>query len=147
AYLVRRLLENGANSSFVSAALDANVPVASVLRRPQSRIGDPEHARNPAIVLPKDLFMPMRRNSSGIEFGDRAEVEALRADIGTAGLGERKAAPIIDGIEVQGHHRALTSPVDGAAIGEVIEGDAAIIISTMAAAQAGFPAWDATPVA
>jgi RHH-type proline utilization regulon transcriptional repressor/proline dehydrogenase/delta 1-pyrroline-5-carboxylate dehydrogenase len=147
AYLVRRLLENGANSSFVSAASDVNVPVASILRRPQSRIGESEHARNPAIALPKDLFMPMRRNSPGIEFGDRAEVEALRTDIAAAGLGDRKAAPIIDGVEVQGHHRALTSPIDGAVIGEVIEGDAAIVISTMAAAQAGFPAWDATPIA
>ena len=147
AYLVRRLLENGANSSFVSAASDVNVPVTSILRRPQSRIGDSEHARNPAIALPKDLFMPMRRNSSGIEFGDCAEVEALRVDIAAAGLGDRKAAPIIDGVEVQGHHRALTSPIDGAVIGEVIEGDAAIIISTMAAAQAGFPAWDAAPIA
>src|SRR6516165_592770 len=147
AYLVRRLLENGANSSFVSAASDVNVPVASILRRPQSRIGDSESARNPAIVLPKDLFMPMRRNSPGIEFGDRAEVEGSRTDIAAAGLGDRKAAPIIDGVEVQGHHRALTSPIDGAVIGEVIEGDAAIIISTMAAAQAGFPAWDATPIA
>ena len=147
AYLVRRLLENGANSSFVSAASDANVPIASILTRPQSRIGDPEHARNPVIPLPKDLFMPLRRNSSGVEFGDRAEVEALRADIAAAGLGEGRAAPIIDGVEVQGHHRALTSPIDGKVIGEVIEGDAAIVISAMAAAQAGFPAWDATPVA
>ena len=147
AYLVRRLLENGANSSFVSAASDANVPIASILTRPPSRIGDPEHARNPAIPLPKDLFMPLRRNSSGVEFGDRAEVEALRADIAVAGLGEGRAAPIIDGVEVQGHHRALTSPIDGKVIGEVIEGDAAIVISAMAAAQAGFPAWDATPVA
>ena len=147
AYLVRRLLENGANSSFVSAASDANVPIALILTRPQSRIGDPEHSRNPVIPLPKDLFMPLRRNSSGVEFGDRAEVEALRADIAAAGLGEGKAAPIIDGIEVQGHHRALTSPIDGKVIGEVIEGDAAIVISAMAAAQAGFPAWDATPVA
>ena len=147
AYLVRRLLENGANSSFVSAASDANVPIASILTRPQSRIGDPEHARNPVIPLPKDLFMPLRRNSSGVEFGDRAEVEALRAEIAAAGLGEGKAAPIIDGVEVQGHHRALTSPIDGKVIGEVIEGDAAIVISAMAAAQAGFPAWDAAPVA
>jgi RHH-type transcriptional regulator, proline utilization regulon repressor / proline dehydrogenase / delta 1-pyrroline-5-carboxylate dehydrogenase len=147
AYLVRRLLENGANSSFVSAASDANVPIASILTRPQSRIVDPEHARNPATPLPKDLFMPLRRNSSGVEFGDRAEVEALRADIAAAGLGEGRAAPIIDGVEVQGHHRALTSPIDGKVIGEVIEGDAAIVISAMAAAQAGFPAWDATPVA
>ncbi len=52
AYLVRRLLENGANSSFVSVAADPSVPVAAILRRPQSWIGDARHARNPRIPLP-----------------------------------------------------------------------------------------------
>src|SRR5262245_40717583 len=146
AYLVRRLLENGANSSFVSVAADARVPVEAILQRPQARIGDPAHARNPRIPLPQDLFMPLRRNSAGIEFGDRAARAVLMADIAAAGLGETRAAPLIDGVAVEGHHRAVASPIDGVAIGEVIEGDAAIVIAAMAAAQAGFAAWDATPV-
>ncbi len=70
AYLVRRLLENGANSSFVSVAADPTVPVETILRRPQSWIADPGHARHPHIPLPRDLFAPTRRNSIGIEFGD-----------------------------------------------------------------------------
>jgi RHH-type proline utilization regulon transcriptional repressor/proline dehydrogenase/delta 1-pyrroline-5-carboxylate dehydrogenase len=71
AYLVRRLLENGANSSFVSVAADPAVPIAAILKRPQERIGDARRARTPQIPLPGDLYGPERRNSRGIEFGDR----------------------------------------------------------------------------
>ena len=55
AYLVRRLLENGANSSFVSVAVDPSVPIEDILRRPQSVIGSPREARNKKIPLPRDL--------------------------------------------------------------------------------------------
>ena len=81
AYLVRRLLENGANSSFVSVAADPAAPIEVILRRPQSLIGNESQARHPHIPLPRDLFGPERRNSAGIEFGDRASLEALLADI------------------------------------------------------------------
>ncbi len=70
AYLVRRLLENGANSSFVSVAADPSVPIETILRRPQSWIGDASHARHSHIPLPRDLFGASRRNSAGVEFGD-----------------------------------------------------------------------------
>src|SRR6267154_99454 len=72
AYLVRRLLENGANSSFVAVAADPSVPVSEILRRPQDWIADASHARHPRIPLPRDLYAPARRNSEGVEFGDRA---------------------------------------------------------------------------
>src|SRR5438105_8118502 len=72
AYLVRRLLENGANSSFVSVAADARVPIADILKRPRSWIGDAGAARHPRIALPRDLYGPTRKNSTGVELGDRA---------------------------------------------------------------------------
>src|SRR5271168_1015256 len=56
AYLVRRLLENGANSSFVALAGDPTVPVAKLLRRPADIIGSPGHAQHPHIPLPRDLY-------------------------------------------------------------------------------------------
>ena len=86
AYLVRRLLENGANSSFVSIAADPSVPVSTILRRPQDWIADASHARHPRIPLPRDLYAD-RKNSAGVEFGDRASLEALLA-------GVRNAAPL-----------------------------------------------------
>src|SRR6185436_15014929 len=65
AYLVRRLLENGANSSFVSAAADPNVPIADILERPQDAIGSPAKARHSKIPRPRDLYAPARINSAG----------------------------------------------------------------------------------
>src|SRR5499426_2572393 len=56
AYLVRRLLENGANSSFVYTAADPNVPISAILERPQAVIGDPRHARHRKIPRPGDLY-------------------------------------------------------------------------------------------
>ena len=81
AYLVRRLLENGANSSFVSVAADPSVPIAEILRRPQSWIATPQAARNRNIPLPRDLYRPERRGSAGIEFGERASLDALVAEV------------------------------------------------------------------
>ncbi len=146
AYLVRRLLENGANSSFVSVAADPNVPVETILRRPQSWIADPAQARHAHIPLPRDLFVPVRGNSQGVEFGDRAALTALRAEIVNAPA-RVDAAPLIDGIAVAGRKRDVVSPIDGAVIGTVQEGDESIVVAAMAAAQAGFATWSATPVA
>jgi RHH-type transcriptional regulator, proline utilization regulon repressor / proline dehydrogenase / delta 1-pyrroline-5-carboxylate dehydrogenase len=147
AYLVRRLLENGANSSFVSVAADPSVPIADILKRPQSWIATPTRARNAHISLPRDLFAPERKNSTGIEFGDGEALAALLVEIDKARAQKTSAAPLIDGIAVRGHERTLISPIDGAPIGGVQEGDAAIVTAAVSAAQAGFAAWNATPVA
>jgi RHH-type proline utilization regulon transcriptional repressor/proline dehydrogenase/delta 1-pyrroline-5-carboxylate dehydrogenase len=144
AYLVRRLLENGANSSFVSVAADPSVPIASILRRPQDRIGDPQHARNPKIPLPSDLYAPDRRNSSGIEFGDRASVDALLAAIRNGAMPEA-AAPLIDGRARDGVARTVHSPIDGKAVGRVTEANDALAVAAMEAAQTGFADWTASP--
>jgi RHH-type proline utilization regulon transcriptional repressor/proline dehydrogenase/delta 1-pyrroline-5-carboxylate dehydrogenase len=147
AYLVRRLLENGANSSFVSVAADPNIPIADILRRPQSRIGGAHVARNQKIPLPRDLYAPERRNSAGIEFGERASLDALLATIRAGTPAAVEAAPLIDGVALAGIARRIVSPIDGRPVGVVQEGDAAIARAAMAAAAAGFPAWSATPAA
>jgi RHH-type proline utilization regulon transcriptional repressor/proline dehydrogenase/delta 1-pyrroline-5-carboxylate dehydrogenase len=146
AYLVRRLLENGANSSFVSIAADRAVPVETILRRPQSWIASPAHARHPHIPRPPDLYRPTRRNSAGVEFGDRAALDALLTEIDAAKARPAHAAPLIDGKAVAGTPRTVPSPIDGAAIGEVAEGDESTGHAAMQAAAAGFAAWSATPV-
>ena len=61
AYLVRRLLENGANSSFVSVAADPDVPVADLLVRPQAIVGCAGTARHPRMPLPADIYRPVAR--------------------------------------------------------------------------------------
>ncbi len=145
AYLVRRLLENGANSSFVSVAADPAVPIADILRRPQAWIADASRARHPKIPLPRDLYGASRRNSTGVEFGDHASLDRLLADVRIAAPRAPTAEPLVDGVALAGRPRAVVSPIDGERVGTVTEGDEAIVISAMAAAAAGFAAWDATP--
>jgi RHH-type transcriptional regulator, proline utilization regulon repressor / proline dehydrogenase / delta 1-pyrroline-5-carboxylate dehydrogenase len=118
AYLVRRLLENGANSSFVALAADENVPVMALLRRPAEIIGAAENARHKNIPLPRDLFSPQRRNSGGIEFGARAALNRLVAAIAAENL------PAPAGI-------VQATPADAHA--------------AITAARAGFKHWSRTP--
>src|SRR6185437_8206383 len=77
AYLVRRLLENGANSSFVSVAADPDVPIEQLIMSEAEIIGDAAAARHPDIPRPRDLYGPARRNSAGVELGHHASLQAL----------------------------------------------------------------------
>jgi len=120
AYLVRRFLENGANSSFVALAADDQVPIKTLLRRPAAIIGSPAHARHSNIPLPRDLLLPQRINSRGIEFGERAALNRLVAAI-----------------------KAETVP----ARGSIADATAAQADAAVTAARAGFARWSATPAA
>ncbi len=145
AYLVRRLLENGANSSFVSVAADADVPVQTLLRRPAAVVGAPERARNASLPLPSALFGDGRRNSSGVEFGHAAGLQAL-LDAVAQNEGAATAAPVVDGAVQAGAARQALSPVDGTrAVGQVTDATQEVADAAMQAARAGFRAWQATP--
>lgn len=117
AYLVRRLLENGANSSFVAQASDYRVPVASLLQRPADMVAKPQQASHPRIPLPRDLFAPTRKNSYGVEFGERAALDRLLADISAETI---SLTPIKDATPEQAS-------------------------AAIAAARAGFASWSRTP--
>ena len=145
AYLVRRLLENGANSSFVAVAADTSVPVARLLRRPADMIGAPEKASHPKLPLPRDLFAPERLNSKGIEFGERAALDRLLANVATD-AGAPVAAPLIDGKALSGRTRDVISPIDLTTIaGTVTEATTEQAIRAIVAATAGFQGWSAMP--
>jgi RHH-type transcriptional regulator, proline utilization regulon repressor / proline dehydrogenase / delta 1-pyrroline-5-carboxylate dehydrogenase len=163
AYLVRRLLENGANSSFVYAAADPEVPIEDILERPRAVIGEPGRARHPHIPLPGDLYRPDRKNSSGVEFGHAESLAGLLAEVRGGARPELdsvdvalsryevharlpEATPLLGGILVAGNSHAVLSPIDGKQIGCVTEADEAAVRSAFAAAGKGFPAWDATPI-
>ena len=143
AYLVRRLLENGANSSFVSVSADPSVPVERLLERPADVIGRPGAARHPRLPLPRDLFGPERRNSRGVEFGHRASLEALLDEV-RRGASPVRAAPLIGGEEAAGAERPVASPNDGEPVGTVVEAGTDLVDRAMRAAEAGFRSWDET---
>jgi len=144
AYLVRRLLENGANTSFVSVSADPNVPIETILQRPRQWIASVAHARHAKIPLPRNLYAPDRRNSPGVEFGDAASLKQLLADIAEA-TPVYSAHSIIDGREQVAARRSVLAPATGVAIGETSDADESIARDAMAAAQAGFPHWSTTP--
>jgi RHH-type transcriptional regulator, proline utilization regulon repressor / proline dehydrogenase / delta 1-pyrroline-5-carboxylate dehydrogenase len=143
AYLVRRLLENGANSSFVSVAADKSVPIEEILRRPQSRLISASDARNSKIPLPRDLYQPDRRNSAGIEFGDRASLDALVDAVQAARPTSAAAGPIVNGLTRHDPHRDVISPIDRSVVGHVSEASHALTDAAMLMAVQGFVSWSA----
>jgi RHH-type proline utilization regulon transcriptional repressor/proline dehydrogenase/delta 1-pyrroline-5-carboxylate dehydrogenase len=132
-YLVRRLLENGANSSFVNRIADPLVSIDDVIADPIA-IAAAHAARqasaNPKLPLPRDMFAACnvpRVNSGGFSFADVTAVAALAA--GTAETLARRdhiAQPIIAGKPVRGQPVPMKSPVDGTAVGTVEEADTAL---------------------
>jgi RHH-type proline utilization regulon transcriptional repressor/proline dehydrogenase/delta 1-pyrroline-5-carboxylate dehydrogenase len=84
AYLVRRLLENGANSSFVHQLADERLTDEELLADPVEKIATVGGERHPSIPLPKDLFAPERQNSEGLDLQDRAVLDSVAKAIAKA---------------------------------------------------------------
>ncbi|HET9640283.1 MAG TPA: L-glutamate gamma-semialdehyde dehydrogenase [Allosphingosinicella sp.] len=84
AYLVRRLLENGANSSFVHQLADESLSDADLIADPVAKIAAVGGTRHPAIPLPRDLFAPERPNSQGLDLNDRPELDRVAAAVAPA---------------------------------------------------------------
>ncbi|MGD8580225.1 MAG: bifunctional proline dehydrogenase/L-glutamate gamma-semialdehyde dehydrogenase PutA, partial [Lysobacterales bacterium] len=76
-YLVRRLLENGSNTSFVNRIVDEELPVEEVARDPLQLVAQTRPVAHPAIPIPKHLYGSERLNSTGVNFANTSEVEAL----------------------------------------------------------------------
>jgi len=145
AYLVRRMLENGANSSFVSAAADPKVPLEKLLQRPAVTLNKPQDARHPRIPQPSGLFGSLRTNSRGVELGHRSSLAGLLADIATHPQ-PISVSSLINGKPVDGSKNTLISPIDGSTIlGDVIESAPDAAPHIVAAAKAGFSEWNKTP--
>lgn len=96
-YLVRRILENGANSSFVHRLLDKNVPVAQLTSdavEDMQRVGD---VRHPSIKRPLDVFAPERRNSAGVDLNDPFTTDPLLEQIEKFKYQKYSSASLING--------------------------------------------------
>ena len=137
AYLVRRLLENGANSSFVHQLADERLTEAEILADPVVKIAAVGGARHPNIPLPVDLFGAGRRNSAGLDLADRGVLAAVARAV-TAPL--PLAAGVGGGPEVSAADQAVPT----AHSSRKREGD--LVGDAITRAQAAFAAWSATPV-
>lgn len=147
AYLVRRLLENGANASFVNRLADADLPVDSLIDHPVETTRDLSPRRNPRIPLPKDLFAPSRINSAGIDLSDPLVRVPLMARLARLDGSPVKAVPMIGKTSGKGTPRAVTAPFDRSlTVGTVIEATPNDVDRAVRLAQALQPDWDAAGV-
>ncbi|HET6718364.1 MAG TPA: bifunctional proline dehydrogenase/L-glutamate gamma-semialdehyde dehydrogenase PutA, partial [Rhodocyclaceae bacterium] len=154
AYLVRRLLENGANTSFVNRIADADLPLATLLADPVEATAALPQKRASRIPLPRDLYRvsgahlkDFRDNSRGLDMFDQATLKQLAEALALCRKQDYLAAPIIDGRIVDlGHRAAVRNPADRReVIGYTViarDEDVAAAMKSAAAAQRG---WDATP--
>ncbi len=143
AYLVRRLLENGANTSFVNRLADDAAPVEALLADPAETLAALAEKPNPRIVLPAALF-PGRENSRGVLLADPVREADLLARVHAALVEPVAAGPLVGGELCAGVTRGVTDPADRtSSAGTVAEADAGAIDTAVDRARAAQGAWDA----
>ncbi|MGK2911865.1 MAG: trifunctional transcriptional regulator/proline dehydrogenase/L-glutamate gamma-semialdehyde dehydrogenase [Sphingobium sp.] len=148
AYLVRRLLENGANSSFVNRIADPAVSVAEIIADPVAVIrAMPEPgARNDRILLPRALFLD-RRNSDGMDLSDEIALADLSAALRQSATMNWHAQPLIAGFQYERVSHEVQNPADVRdRIGSVVFALEADAVEAARIAAEAAPQWAATPV-
>ncbi|MDP6391007.1 MAG: bifunctional proline dehydrogenase/L-glutamate gamma-semialdehyde dehydrogenase PutA [Alphaproteobacteria bacterium] len=143
AYLVRRLLENGSNTSFVNRIVDEELPISAIAADPVAKTEARKVKPHPRIPLPRDMHLPERANSKGIDLNDPATLAWLDAEMDRHAAKHRRAAPIIDGEARDGEAREARDPADDRrVIGEVVEATADQVETAIAIARGAAPGWD-----
>ena len=150
-YLVRRLLENGANSSFVNRITDESIPVEELIRSPVEFVSALEHIQHPRIPLPVNLYRSQnqhRDNSMGINLANDNDLRRLADAINSAGAGSWSAAPLVPGSQTSGEPITVRNPADRReTVGHWLPASTATVELALTNAVAAQPAWDATPAA
>ncbi len=153
AYLVRRLLENGANTSFVHRIADESIPLDALVEDPVQaveRVAQDEGAvglPHPAIPLPHALYGARRRNSRGIDLSNERHLAGLADAMAALAHRQYVAAPVVagelrDAPGVAGHE--LRNPADVRdRVGRVVEAGARDLDDAMRGAEAAAAAWAA----
>ena len=139
AYLVRRLLENGANSSFVNRLVDKTLDINELIEDPIERLAGADSKRHPNIVKPEQIFID-RKNSSGLNLSDAQGVENLFSyikmhqsrtwEIGNCGSLEVCTL------------NTIQNPSTGESIGNYTSTDQVFIDQAVNNAQKAFIQWD-----
>ena len=146
-YLVRRLLENGANTSFVNRIFDENVAPEQLVADPVAAVKALEVKPNPALPLPAELFGASRRNSSGLNLADETVVAGFAAELNMPVVRPRAASLLYDGSATAGEWRPIANPADrNDIVGEWLPLDANQVADVVAAAAGSYERWNGTSV-
>jgi RHH-type proline utilization regulon transcriptional repressor/proline dehydrogenase/delta 1-pyrroline-5-carboxylate dehydrogenase len=152
-YLVRRLLENGANTSFVNRIVDESLPISELVADPVDVVRAYPSKAHPRIPQPIDLYetadsSQRRKNSMGVNFGNDNELRTLADQVAQVSMKDWAATPLVPGAKSGEALQDVTNPADRREkIGTKQQADQATIERALANATAAQPAWDALPAA
>jgi len=146
-YLVRRLLENGANTSFVNRIFDDNMPAEQLVADPVAMVRALAVKPNPGLPLPAELYGAVRRNSAGLNLADETVACALARELRGAEPAPLVSSLCYDGSATTGVAHTLSSPADHRVVlGEWLAFDPARAADAVAAAVGSAERWNAIPV-
>lgn len=138
AYLVRRLLENGANSSFVNRIVDENAPIEDIIADPWTKVAGLETKPHPYIPLPDDIYGEERKNAKGMDISDPAVLISLKIQLENS-PGDWTAKPAIG----EGRLREIRYPADKRiTVGRVYEAESGDVENIIAKAVSVAHEWD-----
>ena len=142
-YLVRRLLENGSNSSFINQLTDEQTGLDELVENPCQHIAAVDCRPHSHIPLPVNLYGDNRRNSAGWDLADPDTLLELDQQLQQACAQDWQAAALVGGEDGQGARRRLLNPADAAQqLGEVGEADAQTVDRALAMAADAASSWD-----
>ncbi len=145
-YLVRRLLENGSNSSFVNRIVDEEIPVADIVADPIQATREHDCQPHPAILPASDMFLPERRNSRGINLADRNVTIELLEQMASAREKTWDVSAIVDGKPVGDKVVESLNPADTSQpVGTCRFASAEDVKHAIDVALDGHVAWDKMP--
>ncbi|MGZ5050742.1 MAG: bifunctional proline dehydrogenase/L-glutamate gamma-semialdehyde dehydrogenase PutA [Methylobacter sp.] len=144
-YLVRRLLENGANTSFINRISRPDVGLDDLVRDPVAAVKAPLY--RPAIVLPGQLFGEQRLNSSGLNLADPGQRNELQQKLNWLAGKHWRATPLVNGSPRPGDERAIVNPSDNRlTVGSVVFADEDGIEEALDGAAEAYADWRLCPV-
>ncbi len=146
-YLVRRLLENGANTSFVNRLVDLELKIDDITRDPIEMVRKHQQHKHPQIPLPIDIFQPERKNSMGINLADIATLQHLESELKKHESKKITATPLIPGYKGQSKSKGVYSPANlDFLVGHCIHANAQDVQLALNNAQSAFTEWNNTEV-
>jgi RHH-type proline utilization regulon transcriptional repressor/proline dehydrogenase/delta 1-pyrroline-5-carboxylate dehydrogenase len=141
AYLVRRLLENGANSSFVNQIVDESVPIDTLLADPFEQARAAKCLPHPRIPLPLNLYGAGRKNSAGLDLANEDVLRELASELGAPR--HYLAAPLVDGpLDAVGAINVINPAQSADIVGQVTEATVIDVDTALQAATHAFPGWE-----
>ena len=145
-YLVRRLLENGANVSFINRIADREVSLCELVADPVDAVERNNGiTRHPRIPVAPDLFRPGRKNSRGFNFADQAELAPLFDGVSRARQCEWTASPAVNGKTLRGKSRTVYNPAAiREPVGRVWDATPGIAAQALAVSANAFTSWRRT---